>query len=135
MKQITITGNVGKFEKRFTAENQPVLNFTVGVYDGKDAATQQSKTIWFSVSIYGKKVEYLEKSMAIGAKVTVWGELGINYYTTQDGQPRWNLKLNFADAEVMGKVEHKEASAPQDVQHPSTTQQQEVKKTNSDIPF
>lgn len=133
MKQITITGNVGKFEKRFTAENQPVLNFTVGVYDGKDAATQQSKTIWFSVSIYGKKVEYLEKSMSIGAKVIAWGELGINYYTTQDGQPKWNLKINYADAEVMGKVEHKEVST-QDVQQPSTPQQG-LKTKNNDIPF
>lgn len=133
MKQITITGNVGKFEKRFTAENQPVLNFTVGVYDGKDAATQQSKTIWFSVSIYGKKVEYLEKSMSIGAKVIAWGELGINYYTTQDGQPKWNLKLNFADAEVMAKVEHKEQVTNQET--PPTISQQEPKLKNNDIPF
>lgn len=134
MKQITITGNVGKFEKRFTAENQPVLNFTVGVYDGKDAATQQSKTIWFSVSIYGKKVEYLEKSMGIGAKVIAWGELGINYYTTQDGQSKWNLKLNFADAEVMGKVEHKGITT-QETPPPQTVPEQDSKLKNNDIPF
>ena len=102
MKHITITGNVGKFEKRFTANQTPVLNFTVGVYNGKNQ-DGTTNTLWFSCAVMGKQVENLATNMFVGARVTCMGDLAVNYYAKADGSQAWNLKLDFANCEIQSK--------------------------------
>lgn len=74
MKIITIAGTVGKDgEIRSLQDGTKVLGFSVAVDDGYG---QNKTTMWFDVSMFGKRAEVLEQYVTKGTKLTVSGELG-----------------------------------------------------------
>ena len=78
MKNLTISGNVGKdAETRTTQSGTSVTSFSmaVGHYDGKEKST-----MWFEVSMWGKRGEAVAQFATKGAKLTVTGDLSMREY-------------------------------------------------------
>lgn len=76
MKQITIAGRLGKSaELRRTRDGTPVLGFSVAVDDGYG---ENKSTLWFDVSVWGKRGEVLERYLTNGMAVAVSGDLTRN---------------------------------------------------------
>ena len=73
MKSITIAGNIGKDAvTRTTNAGDKVTGWTVAV---EERNGQEKRTIWFDVSIWGKRGESLAQYLTKGGKVAVSGEL------------------------------------------------------------
>jgi len=74
MKQITIAGNIGKdAELRSTQSGDQVAGFSVAV-EGREG--REKVTVWFDVSIWGKRAEALSPYLTKGTRVCVCGDLG-----------------------------------------------------------
>lgn len=73
MKVITIHGNVGRDAELRAAGQDSVLSFSVGVSDGFG---DKRRTIWYDVSLWGKRAEKLAQHITKGKKVVVVGEHG-----------------------------------------------------------
>ena len=74
MKNITIAGGIGRdAELRTTQNGDKVAGFSVAVDDG---VGQNKGTLWFDVSIWGKRAEALAQYLTKGSRVAVSGDLG-----------------------------------------------------------
>lgn len=73
MKTITIAGNIGRdAETRQTNGGDSVTSLAVAVEDRKG---QEKATLWFDVSIWGRRGEVLCQYLTKGGKVAVSGDL------------------------------------------------------------
>jgi single-strand DNA-binding protein len=78
MKTITIAGNIGKdAELRSTQGGDKVAGFSVAV---ESREGREKTTIWFDVSIWGKRAEALAQYLTKGTRVAVSGDLGKREY-------------------------------------------------------
>ena len=89
MKSLTIAGNVGKdAELRSTGNGEKVAGFSVAVNDGFG---DKQRTLWFDVSIWGKRAETLAPMLTKGGKVCVSGDLSTREY---EGKTYLTLRAN-----------------------------------------
>ena len=121
MKTLTIAGNIGKdAELRSTGSGDQVAGFSVAVNDGFG---DKKRTIWFDVSIWGKRAATLAPMLTKGGKVCVSGEL-----STREYEGKTYLTLNAHDVTLMGgKPERSEPD-----QKPQTRDRSDM---DDDIPF
>jgi single-strand DNA-binding protein len=89
MKNLTIAGNIGKSaELRSTGNGEKVAGFSVAVDDGFG---DKKRTLWFDVSIWGKRSETLAPMLVKGTKVCVSGDLSTREH---DGKTYLTLRAN-----------------------------------------
>lgn len=89
MKSITIAGNIGKSaELRSTGGGDKVAGFSVAVDDGFG---DKKRTLWFDVSIWGKRAETLAPMLVKGGKVCVSGDLSTREH---DGKTYLTVRAN-----------------------------------------
>lgn len=94
MKNLTISGNIGKSaELRKTGNGDQVAGFSVAVDDGFG---DKKRTLWFDVSIWGKRAETLAPMLAKGGKVTVTGDL-----STREHEGKTYLTLRADNVTLM----------------------------------
>jgi single-strand DNA-binding protein len=102
MKNITIAGRTGKDgETRRTGDGKPVLNFSVAVDDGYG---QNKSTMWFDVSVWGKRGESLAPIIKKGMALTVTGDL-----TSREHNGKTYLGVNASEVTLQGGGEKKPA--------------------------
>lgn len=78
MKNVTIAGRLGKDAVlRRTQSGDPVLSFSVATDDGYG---QNKRTLWFDVSVWGKRGEALSDHLTKGSAVSVAGDLSTREY-------------------------------------------------------
>ncbi len=90
MKSITIAGNICRnAETRNTQSGDSVTGFSVAV---EERQGQDKRTIWFDVSIWGKRGSSLAQYLTKGTRVAVAGDLstrehdGKSYLTVRADQ-------------------------------------------------
>ena len=97
-QKMTIAGNLGRDpEMRYMADGTAVTNFNVAVSDGYG---ENKTTIWFRVSVWGKRAETANQYLTKGQKVLIEGRLiadrqtgGPKIWTRQDGTAGSNFEL------------------------------------------
>jgi single-strand DNA-binding protein len=95
MKSITIAGNIGKDAvTRTTNAGDKVTGWTVAV---EERNGQEKRTIWFDVSIWGKRGESLAQYLTKGGKVAVSGEL-----STREHEGKTYLTVKADQVTLMG---------------------------------
>ena len=78
MKSVTIAGNIGRnAETRNTQSGDSVTGFSVAV---EERQGQDKRTIWFDVSIWGKRGSSLAQYLTKGTRVAVAGDLSTREY-------------------------------------------------------
>lgn len=104
MKTIVLAGTIGKDAVfRRTQGGEPVLGFSVAVDDGFG---ENKSTMWFDVSLWGKRGEKLEPILTKGTKVTVSGDFG-----TRAHEGKTYFTCRASDITIQGGGEKKERSA------------------------
>lgn len=89
MKSLVIAGSIGKSaELRSTGNGEKVAGFSVAVDDGFG---DKKRTLWFDVSIWGKRAETLAPMLVKGGKVTVSGDLSTREH---EGKTYLTLRAN-----------------------------------------
>lgn len=101
MKFVTIAGNLGKDAVlRRTQGGDPILGFSVAV---EERTGQDKRTIWFDVSIFGKRGETLAQYLTKGTKVCVAGDL-----STREHEGKTYLTVRASEVTLMGGGEQRE---------------------------
>ncbi|MEH1648184.1 single-stranded DNA-binding protein [Pediococcus pentosaceus] len=81
MRQITISGNIGKdAELRSTNNGMQVSNFNVAVRQNRPDNNGEYGTDWFRCSVWGTRASTVEKFYKKGSHVVITGSLSINEY-------------------------------------------------------
>ncbi len=95
MKQIVIAGNIGKdAELRSTQGGDQVAGFSVAV-EGREG--REKVTVWFDVSIWGKRAEALSQYLTKGTRVCVCGDLG-----TREHNGKTYLTVRASEVTLLG---------------------------------
>jgi len=106
MKQIVIAGALGKDAVlRRTQAGEPVLGFSVAVDDGYG---ENKSTMWFDVTVWGKRGQALEQYLKKGTRVTVAGEFG-----SRQHENKTYFTCRSADVEIQGGGERAPAPSGQ----------------------
>lgn len=104
MKQITIAGGLTKDAVlRRTNGGDPILNFSVGVSEGRD-----KPSTYFSCSLWGKRGEVLEQYLKKAAKVTVCGDL-----STREHDGKTYLEVRVDQITLQGGGQQNAGREPQ----------------------
>lgn len=91
MRQITISGNVGKDAiLANTQSGQQVANFSVAVKRNRPDNNGQYGSDWFRCSVWGKKAAVIQRFYHKGSHVTVSGDLELSEY---NGQTQLNVAV------------------------------------------
>lgn len=101
-QKITIAGNLGREpEMRYMADGTAVTSFSVAVSDGYG---DKKHTIWFRVSVWGKRAEVANQYLTKGSKILVEGRLKAEpntgaprLYTRQDGTVASTFEITATD--------------------------------------
>lgn len=112
-QKIIIAGNVGRDpEMRYMPDGRAVTNFSVAVSDGWG---ENKTTIWFRVSVWGKRAETANQYLTRGQKVLIEGRLRVDpatgaprVFTRQDGTVGTSLEIsadNFTFLSSKGEVD------------------------------
>ena len=95
MKAITIAGNIGRDAAvRRTQSGDAVTGWTVAV---EERAGQDKRTIWFDVTLWGKRGEALAQYLTKGSKVSVSGEL-----STREHEGKTYLTIRADQVTLLG---------------------------------
>ena len=107
MKQITISGNIGKnAETRQTQNGDSVTGWTVAV---EDRQGKEKTTLWFDCTLWGKRGETLAQYLTKGSKVSVSGDLSKREY---DGKTYLTIRAD--QVTLMGGGERRDDAPPRD---------------------
>lgn len=99
MTNLTITGNVGSIDLKFTSSGKAVLSISVADTRrrlNKDTNTwEDAGTDWHRVTVWEKKAELYAEHINKGDRVIVTGDLVSREYE-KDGQKRtaWDIKAD-----------------------------------------
>lgn len=104
--KIVVAGRLGRDpEMRYMPDGKAVTNFSLATNDGWG---ENKKTIWFRVSIWGKRAEVANQYMSKGSSVLVEGRLrtdqngGPNMFTRRDGTVGANFEITATDFAFLG---------------------------------
>lgn len=114
MKNLTIAGNCGRDAvTRRTQGGDAVTGWTVAV---EDRQGNEKRTLWFDVSLWGKRGETLAQYLTKGSKVAVSGDFG-----TREHEGKTYLTLRADQVTLLGggekREDRQEGGAPAGAKH------------------
>lgn len=131
----TFTGNLGKpAEKRFTANGDCVVSFSVAV---KSGFGDKAKTTWANCALWGKRGEAVAEYLTKGQQVGVSGEVTLREYESANGKGM-SLDVRVHEVTLLGSKQQGEGGG-QGAQAPQNSEPAENKPNfddfESDVPF
>jgi single-strand DNA-binding protein len=100
MTNLTITGNVGSIELKFTSAGKAVVSISVADtrrrFNKDTNAWEDAGTDWHRVTAWEKKAELYAETINKGDRVVVVGDLVSREYETTSGGKRtaWDIKAD-----------------------------------------
>lgn len=104
MAQVTITGNVGSVDLRFTQNNKAVCTVSVAEnHRKKDQSGQfiDDGTTWRNVTFWERMAEAVADSVQQGQRVIVTGDERLREFQAKDGSTGKSLEINGRDIGVL----------------------------------
>jgi len=128
MKTIVISGNIGRnAETRNTQSGDSVTGFSVAV---EERQGQDKRTIWFDVSIWGKRGSSLAQYLTKGTRVAVAGDLSTREY---DGKTYLTVRAD--QVTLLGGGEQRRDDPRQQTRHDDQTRGRVDDLDGDDLPF
>lgn len=101
MQVISIAGNVGKNAVlRHTQNNEPILNFTVAVSNGKD-----KDATWYDCSLFGQRADKVKDYITKGSRIAVTGRPSVRVH-----EGKAYLQISVGDFTLQGGGERSDTS-------------------------
>lgn len=92
-------------ELKFSKSGTVFCNVTIPdqkrVKDQSGQWQDASDTTWFRATVFGEEAEYLAENAEKGSVVTVTGRLITRSYTTQGGEERTSLEVDYAKVGIV----------------------------------
>lgn len=124
----SFTGNLGgDAEQRYTANNDPVVSFSVAIKSGYG---QKESTVWAKCSLWGKRGEAIAQYLTKGTQVAVSGELSVREWE-KDGVKRSSIEVRANDVTLLGKKATEDAPK----KPAKAAAGERLQDMDSDIPF
>ena len=133
MVTVHLTGRVGKNPEPIKASIEG-CKFSVAC-DGWDSVKKEKTTNWYSVTVWGKRSEFILNYIRKGREVYVTGELVLRNYMTKSGEHRTSIDVRANDVTAFGKPE---SMRPAEEPAPEKTVKEKVEAITfdeDDIPF
>lgn len=134
MKTLSIAGNIGKDAvTRQTHGGDAVTSWTVAV---EERAGQDKRTLWFDVSLWGKRGEVLAQYLTKGGKVAVSGE-----FSTREHEGKTYLTIRANEVTLLGGGQRDDAPRQSNAARVADQAQRPPAQTNAmggiddEIPF
>ena len=113
MAEITVTGNVGQSELKFTQGGSAYLRFSVAENHRKKTGNEwvDDGTTWWNITVWDKLAERLAEAVVKGARVVVTGTVRSREYE-KDGETRTAYGINARTVGVVPKFDAPRPSTP-----------------------
>ncbi|MCD6384809.1 single-stranded DNA-binding protein [Candidatus Sumerlaeota bacterium] len=153
INKVFLLGNLTRDpEVRYLPSGTMVTAFDLAVnrsYKDRSGETKQ-ETLFIRVESWGKTAEFVSEYLKKGRRVFVEGRLRSDSWETRDGQRRSRImvhaeRVHFADLKPPAEAEEvepeqkvgveKEEPIPQDEVPPIDVNDEDVKKTENNLPF
>lgn len=133
MKQIIVTGNVGKDpEVRYAPNGDSFTVFSLAVTSG---SKDKKKTEWFEVNCSGKNAEIVQEYVQKGTKLLIIGSPGVNAWVSREGKPMGVIRIFASKIEFIGaKPQDDESEEPTETSD-EVVDDESTSGTPEDIPF
>jgi len=108
MGDLTVVGNIGEPNLKFTSSGKPVLEFSLAENHSKKNAQggwDEDGTTWRRVSIWDKKAEALAEVLKKGDRVIVTGQERMREYEAKDGTQGKSLEINARDIGIIPRAQ------------------------------
>ena len=116
INKVILIGNLGRDpEMRYTANQQPIANFSVATSDSwtdRNSNERQERTEWHRVACFGRLAEICEQYLRKGSKVYIEGRLQTRSWEGQDGQTRYATEIIARDMQMLDSRGGENYSAP-----------------------
>lgn len=96
LNKVMIIGNLGRDpEIRHTQDGRPIANLRIATTDKwrDQSGSQQEKTEWHTVVVFGKLAEICQQYLKKGQSAYFEGRLQTRKWTGQDGQDRYTTEI------------------------------------------
>ena len=133
--RITILGNIGSIEMRYTPSGTAVTNISVATNESwKDReGAKQKRTTWFKVSVWGAMAESANQYLFKGSQVYIEGTMqpdsngGPRTFLRNNGEPGASYEVRATLVQFIGggQAQEQQQDTPQEPPEP----------VNNDIPF
>ena len=108
MSDITVSGNIGEPNLKFTNSGKAVLEFSLAENHSKknqQGGWDEDGTTWRRVTIWDKKAEVLAEVLKKGDRVIVTGSERLREYTAKDGTQGRSLEVNARDIGIIPRAQ------------------------------
>lgn len=107
MSDVTIVGNIGEPNLKFTPNGKAVLEFSLAENHSKKDGNEwvDDGTTWRRVSIWERKAEALAEALEKGSRVIVTGTERIREWETKDGGQGKSLELRARDVGIIPRAQ------------------------------
>jgi single-strand DNA-binding protein len=115
-------GNLGSDpESKYLGTGQMLTTFNLATNDVRKGANGEkvNKTIWFKVTVWGKRGEAVAQYLSKGSSVYVTGALSVNEFTDKAGQLRQAFEINASDFTFIGSKNNDSNGGGQQRQAPA----------------
>lgn len=96
INQMTVLGNVGNIETRYTADGKAIVNLSIAVSESwkdKNSGQKQEKTEWIRCVIFGKPAEIIGQYVNKGNKLYLQGKLQTRKWQNKEGQDQYTTEM------------------------------------------
>lgn len=108
MSDITVSGNIGEPQMKFTPGGKAVLEFSLAENHSKKNAQggwDEDGTTWRRVTVWEKKAEALAEVLKKGDRVLVTGQERLREYEAKDGTQGKSLELTAREVGVIPRAQ------------------------------
>lgn len=108
INSVTLVGRLGQDpEIKYFESGSVKAKFSLAV--DRNFSRENKITDWFNVEVWGRQAEFVGEWVKKGSLVIVSGQMEVNHYTDQAGNPREWLTIKATDVRFAGS---KRESAP-----------------------
>lgn len=115
MSDVTVIGNIGEPNLKFTPNGKAVLEFSLAENHSKknqQGGWDDDGTTWRRVTVWDKKAESLGEVLRKGDRVIVTGAERIREWEGKDGGKGQSLELNAREVGVVPRASQGQRTAP-----------------------
>lgn len=104
-KRISLTGNVGKIESKYTDGGILLCEFSLAVTVGSG---EKKETEWYKCTAWKKQAEIIGEYVGVGSKIQVEGDFKLHLWSAKEsGEPRGEIQINVRDFQLLGSKKDK----------------------------
>ena len=105
INKVILIGNLGRDpEMRYTANQQPIANFSVATSESwtdRNTNERTERTEWHRVVCFARLAEICGEYLRKGSKVYIEGRLQTRSWEGQDGQTRYSTEVVARDMQML----------------------------------